>query len=157
MVTDTLPDARIAFQVISFTDGKGPLGYTELSETFFAQARGLADASNILPYFAGSGKTLARRYNDRVSSSASINPVYMGSYLAFILVVGLLAGFFVPKLPLDVPHRGFEVYSWIAAFHADELIGVGRNTGIARNMELDEIERRMGDLRFRYVNPPTSV
>ncbi|GLB33262.1 hypothetical protein LshimejAT787_0101460 [Lyophyllum shimeji] len=142
--------------VVSFTDGKGSLGYTELSEKFFAQARGLADASNVLPYFAGSGKTLARRYNDRVLSSASVNPVYMGTYVAFILVVGLVAGFFVPKLPLDVPHRGFEVYSWIAAFHADELIGVGSNTGIARNMELDEIEERMGDLKFRYVNTQES-
>ncbi|KAF8075860.1 hypothetical protein FPV67DRAFT_386387 [Lyophyllum atratum] len=142
--------------VVSYTDGKGPLGYTELSEIYFAQARGLADASNVLPYFVGSGKTVARRYHDQVSSSASVIPLYMGIYLAFILVIGLVAGFFVPKLPLDVPHRGFEVYSWIAAFHADELIGVGRNVPISRNMELDEIEQRMGDLRFRYVNPQTS-
>ncbi|RDB19547.1 hypothetical protein Hypma_013386 [Hypsizygus marmoreus] len=137
--------------VISYTDGSGPLGYTELSETFFAQARGLADASNILPYFSGTGKLLARRYPDRVLSSASVNPLYMSIYLLLVLIFGLLAGFFVPKLPLNVPHRGFEVYSWMAAFHADELVGERRNVGIARNMELDDIEHQMGELRFRYV------
>ncbi|KAG5651680.1 hypothetical protein H0H81_007841 [Sphagnurus paluster] len=140
-------------KMISFTDGEGPLGYTELSPALFAQARGLADGSNILPYFAGSGKTLARRYNDRVLSSASINPRHMAVYLTLILVLGLGAGFFVPKLPLNVPHRGFEVYSWMAAFHAEELIGESKTTGISRNLEIDEIAQQMGDLKFRYVNP----
>ncbi|KAG5639156.1 hypothetical protein H0H81_006415 [Sphagnurus paluster] len=153
-VPSLMPSLNVAPpQVVSFTDGKGALGYTQLSAERFAQVRGLADASNILPYFSGSGKILARRYDDLALSSASINPLPTGIYLGFILIIGLLAGFFVPKLPMDVPRRGFELYTWMAAFHADELVGEGRSTGIARNMELDEIAERLGDLKFRYVNP----
>ncbi|KAG6915381.1 hypothetical protein DXG01_011753 [Tephrocybe rancida] len=137
--------------VVSYADGKGPLGYTELSAPYFAQARGLADASNMLPYFTGSGELLARRYSDSILSGTWINPIYMGVYLTLILLLGLLAGFFVPRLPLDVPHRGFEVYSWMAAFHADELIEIGRAPGIERNLELHEIAEQMGDLKFRYI------
>ncbi|KAG5645260.1 hypothetical protein DXG03_006562 [Asterophora parasitica] len=141
--------------VVSFTDGKGPYGYTELSPEAFARARGLADAGNILPYFAGSGKQLARRYPDHVLTSASINPVYMGAYLGAIFIIGLLAGFFVPKLPFNIPHRGFEVYTWMAAFRADELRGEEASTGIARNLELDDIAEQMGELKFRYIHPHT--
>ncbi|KAG6853509.1 hypothetical protein C0991_003704 [Blastosporella zonata] len=141
--------------VVSFTGGKGPLGYTELSAPYFAQARGLADGSNILPYFAGTGDLLTRRYMDRVLSNTWINPVNMGIYLALIFVFGVLAGLFVPRLPLNVPHRGFEVYSWMAAFHADELTEIGRAPGIEKNLELDEIAELMGDLKFRYMELPT--
>ncbi|KAG6901638.1 hypothetical protein C0995_009739 [Termitomyces sp. Mi166 len=141
--------------VVSYTDGEGPLGYTELSAPYFAQARGLADASNILPYFAGTGEILARRYQDLVLSNTSINPLYMGVYLGLIFLLGILAGFFVPKLPLDVPHRGFEVYSWIAAFHADELMEIGGTPAIEKNLELHEIAQQVGDIKFRYVNPNT--
>lgn len=85
-------------------------------------------------------------------SSAHINPLHMCIYLLLVLFLGLLAALFVPKLPLDVPHRGFELYSWMAAFHADELIGEGRELGITRNMPLDAIAHQIGDLRFRINN-----
>lgn len=139
--------------MVFFTEGQGPLGYRELSAPYFAQARGLADASNILPYFAGTGDILTRRYQDLVLSSTSINPIYMGTYLGLILILGVIAGFFVPKLPLNVPHRGFEVYSWIAAFHADELMEIGGTSGIGKNLELHEIAQQAGDIKFRYMNP----
>ncbi|KAF9464263.1 hypothetical protein BDZ94DRAFT_1289419 [Collybia nuda] len=138
--------------VVGYTDGEGPMGYTELSASRFAHARGLADASNVLPYLVGSGDLVTRCYPDQVLSSARIYPLHMCIYLLLVLLLGLVAGFFVPKLPLDIPHRGFELYSWMAAFHADELVGEGREVGITRNMELDEIAGQMGDLRFRYVN-----
>jgi hypothetical protein len=137
-------------QIISFTSGSGVSGYTELSETLFAQARGVADATNLLPYFVGSGDTLARLYPDSVISDASFNPVYVSLYLLGMWILGLLGGLFVPKLPLNVPHRGFELYSWMAAFQADELVGTEGNMGITRNMELHEIAERLGELRFRY-------
>lgn len=76
----------------------------------------------------------------------------MSIYLLLVLFLGLVAALFVPKLPLDVPHRGFELYSWMAAFHADELVGEQPNSGITRNMPLGDIADQMGDLRFRYVN-----
>ncbi|KAG6816866.1 hypothetical protein H0H87_002187 [Tephrocybe sp. NHM501043] len=141
-------------KVVSYADGKGPLGYTELSAPYFAQARGLADASNMLPYFAGTGEILARRYSDRIISDTTLNPLFMSVYLAIIFLLGLLAGLFVPKLPLDIPHRGFEMYSWMAAFYADELIEIGRISGIQKKMELEEIAEQMGDLKFRYMDLP---
>jgi hypothetical protein len=67
-----------------------------------------------------------------------------------MLILGLLGGLFVPKLPLDVPHRGFELYSWMAAFHADELVVCERDMEITRNMEVHEIADRLGELKFRY-------
>lgn len=137
-------------QVISFTGGSGPKGYIELSPEYFAKARALADASNILPYFAGTGDALARCYPDRVLSSAHINPIQMAIALLSVLFVGIIAGMFVPRLPLSVPRRGFELYSWLAAFHADELVGE-RTSGISRHMELEEIEGQLGELKFRYT------
>lgn len=136
--------------MVSFTSGQGPSGYTELSEVYFAQARALADASNVLPYFAGSAGTVARCYPDRSLSSAHINRLQMIAFLAGVLVLGLLAGLFVPKLPLQVPRRGFEVYSWLAAFYGDELVGDYAKQNMPKNMDLKEIRERMGDLKFRY-------
>ncbi|KAF9448455.1 hypothetical protein P691DRAFT_775370 [Macrolepiota fuliginosa MF-IS2] len=164
---------------ISYTTGQGPYGYTSLSASLFEQARGLADANNMLPYFAGSGSILARTYPDRLLASAYIVREQMIIALAVIFVLGLMAAFSVPRLPLDVPRRGFGLYSWVAAFYADELVGVGKGvpgaaggTGkadhqsggagleggpgpiglpIGRRMEIEEIEQRVGDVRFRYV------
>jgi hypothetical protein len=75
----------------------------------------------------------------------------MSAYLAGLLLIGLVSAFFVPKLPLDVPHQGFNLYLWIAMFYADELVTQDRGA-ISRNMELEDIEKHVGDLRFRYVN-----
>ena len=83
-------------------------------------------------------------------STASFRPAYVSLYLLSMLTLGLLGGLFVPKLPLDVPHRGFELYSWMAAFHVDELVGTEGDIKIKRNMELHEIADRMGGLKFRY-------
>ncbi|KAG6878852.1 hypothetical protein C0992_007114 [Termitomyces sp. T32_za158] len=141
--------------VISFSGGQGLYDYKELSPSYFAQARGLADAGNLLPYFAGTGEILTRRYQDLVLSSTSVNPGYMGIYIGLIMVLGILAGLFVPKLPLNVPHRGFEVDSWIAAFHADELIEIGGTHGngieIEKNLDLHEIIQQVGDIKFRLI------
>ncbi|KAG6850014.1 hypothetical protein H0H93_002463 [Arthromyces matolae] len=144
-------------KTVSYTNGEGPLGYTQLSASYFAQARALADSTNILPYFAGSGQLLARQYSDNVLSNTWINPVYMGAYLSVIFVLGLLAGLFVPKLPLNVPHRGFEIYSWIAAFHAEELMEIGRSSGIGRNLELEEIAQQFGNVKFRHVTTDSHI
>ena len=138
-------------QVISFTGGQGPQGYTQLSASFFAQARALADASNVLPYFAGTGMSVARCYPDLILSDAHFNPGQTVGLLLVVLLVGLVAALFVPRLPLSVPRRGFELYSWMAAFHGDELVGAKDQIGIVKKMELKDIEQRVGDLKFRYV------
>ncbi|KAF8663578.1 hypothetical protein AX16_000922 [Volvariella volvacea WC 439] len=138
--------------IISYTGGSGPRGYTELSPSAFAQSRGLADASNMLPYFAGTGKTVARSYPDDVLSTASIRNIEMVAALAAVLLLGVTAGLCVPKLPLSVPRRNFEIYSWLAAFQADELVGARLASGFSRNLELKDIKNEMAELRFRYVN-----
>ncbi|SJL11073.1 uncharacterized protein ARMOST_14474 [Armillaria ostoyae] len=136
--------------LISFTNGSGPYGYTELSGELFAQARARADATNVLPYFAGSADTLARQYPDLVLAYAEIHTLYMVSLLITVLCVGVIAGFFVPTLPFHVPRRGFDVYSWLAAFRANELI-IGTDTkGIRKGMETKEMAKLMGDSRISY-------
>lgn len=76
----------------------------------------------------------------------------MAVVLASIFVIGLLAGLFVPKLPLGVPRRGFDIYTWIAVFHGDEMEGDRdwRERRDQKNMDLRDIEKNMGDVRFRY-------
>ncbi|KAJ3571183.1 hypothetical protein NP233_g3915 [Leucocoprinus birnbaumii] len=150
---------------ISYTSGSGPYGYTSLSAPLFAQAKALADANNILPYFAGTGDLLARVYPDRVVAYASILPLYMIITLVALFFLGLIAALCVPRLPMNVPRRGFELYSWVAAFYADELVGTGKGGAlpgqsgpgqaglpIGRRMELEDIEQHIGDVRFRYVS-----
>lgn len=96
---------------------------------------------------------MARKYQDLVLSNASINTPAMLAYLALVLLVGLIAGLFVPRLPLGMPRRGFELYTWMAAFHAGELVGESNEDEkrALRDMELHEIERAMGGLKFRYT------
>ncbi|KAG6867487.1 hypothetical protein C0993_002216 [Termitomyces sp. T159_Od127] len=128
------------------------LANVELTAPYFAQSRGLADVGNLLPYFAGNGEILTRRYQDLVLSSTYVNRIYMGIYIGLILLLGVLAGFFVPKLPLNVAHRDFEAYSLVAAFYADELVEIGGTTGnVEKNLDLHEIVHQVGDIRFRLI------
>ena len=161
-VTISFPGFLSILQIISFTDGSGARGYTSLSPAGFGRARGLAVATNLLPFFAGRGQILAQRYNDRVVSSAAVKVVPMIIYLFFILLMGLIAGLFVPRLPLNVPRRGFELFTWMTVFNAGELTRVpgtgsgedcepGRSFG-EKSPELDEVERKMGEMKFRYVS-----
>ncbi|KAK0237132.1 hypothetical protein EDD85DRAFT_770802 [Armillaria nabsnona] len=152
MIKDNGRDASYVSSptLISFTNGTGPYGYIELSGELFAQARARADATNVLPYFAGSADTLARQYPDLILACAEIHTLYMVSLLVTVLCVGVIAGFFVPTLPFHVPRRGFDVYSWLAAFHANGLI-VGTDTkGIRKGMETKEMAKLMGDSRISY-------
>ena len=97
---------------------------------------------------------MAQKYQDLVLPNASINTPAMLGYLAFVLLVGLIAGLFVPRLPLGMPRRGFELYTWMAAFQAGELVGeIDEHAGekeVSRNMELDEIESAVGGLKVKY-------
>lgn len=77
----------------------------------------------------------------------------MGCVLGIVLVLGLVAGLFVPKLPLQVPKRGFELYSWLAAFRGEELTMERSQLekGMEKSMDLQDMQKKMGDLRFRYA------
>lgn len=137
--------------LLSYTGGNGPNGYTSLSETLYAQARAMADARNVLPYFAGSGLLLAFQYPDSIVTSVAIFTVPFVVTLIIVCLVGVLAALFVPRLPLSVPRRGFGLYSWVAAFYAKEFVSE-RTPGIEKNMDLEEIEDQIGAVRFRYVS-----
>jgi len=137
-------------QLISFTGGDGPFGYTRLSEESYAKARALADAGNVLPYFAGSGLVVARRYDDQVVTNAVINNIFMAATILTAFLMGLISALFVPRLPLDVPRRGFDLYSWFSAFYAHELV-TERPAGISKDMDLKDIQDYTGELKFRYV------
>ena len=98
---------------------------------------------------------MAQQYHDLVLSNVYIDTPAMLGYLVFLLLIGLIAGLFVPRLPLGMPRRGFGLYTWIAAFQAGDLVGEidegGSEKKALKNMELDEIERTMKELKFRYT------
>lgn len=113
-------------------------------------ARGLADATNMLPYFSGSGQVLARQYHDQLITETSISLETMIPIIVAVFIMGMLSAFFVPKLPLETPRRGFDLYSWMTAFYAHELVAE-RSSGISKGFTLDEIHDRLGDVKFQYV------
>ncbi|KAK0467718.1 uncharacterized protein EV420DRAFT_1742822 [Desarmillaria tabescens] len=124
-------NGRDAFYVpsptlISFTNGTGPYGYTELSGELFAQARARADATNDLPIH-----------------------LHVNTPTLYLPTPGSTLCFFVPTLPFHVPRRGFDIYSWLAAFRANELIGTDTKS-IRKGMETKEMAKLMGDSRISY-------
>ncbi|KAF9464264.1 hypothetical protein BDZ94DRAFT_1256702 [Collybia nuda] len=104
----------------------------------------------MLPYLVGSRDAIARCYPDRALTSAHMSNLPISMYFLFIMVLGLIAGFFVPRLPLGIPRRDFELCARIVAFQADGLIGDGGDLCIVQNMELGVIANQIGDLRFQY-------
>ena len=117
---------------------------------YYAKARALVDAYNVLPYFAGSGLVIARRYDDQVVTSSSINNILMCMTILAVFLMGLISALFVPRLPLDVPRRGFDLYSWLSAFYGHELVAE-RPAGISKDMDLRDIVDQTSELKFRYV------
>ncbi|KAF8954430.1 hypothetical protein BDZ97DRAFT_1865139 [Flammula alnicola] len=136
--------------LISFTGGDGPYGYTSLSEVDYAKFRALADARNVLPYLAGSGLSVGRRYRDKIVTTTTINNLGMAILIVVVFLMGLISALFVPRLPLDMPRRGFDLYSWVSGFYAQELVAEAPG-GISKNMELEDLADLTSDLKFRYV------
>ena len=117
---------------------------------YYAKSRALADAGNVLPYFAGSGLVVARSYQDQVVTSPVIANIPMCMTILAVLLMGLISALFVPRLPLDVPRRGFDLYSWLSAFYVHELVAE-RPAEISKDMDLRDIKDHTSELRFRYV------
>ena len=116
---------------------------------YYAKARALADAGNVLPYFAGSGLVVARSYQDQVVTSPVINVIPACMTILAVLLMGLVSALFIPRLPLDVPRRGFDLYSWLSAFYAHELVPE-HPPAISKDMDLKDIIDHTSDLKFRY-------
>lgn len=103
----------MGFQTVSFTDGAGPQGYLQLSASRVATVRGETDASNVLPFLVGSATIAAQSFPDQTVAYVHFVPWQLATTLAGILVIGVIAGLFVPVLPMSVPRRGFGLYSWL--------------------------------------------
>jgi len=136
---------------VSFTGNVGPQGYTELSPIFYADVRGKADASNVLPFLSGTRPIVVRAYQDVVLASASFRPAVLAGVLGGTLLLGVLAGFLVPALPFDIPRRGFGLFSWVAALQGQELGGELVQNDIDRHMDLNELENILGEKRVHFI------
>ena len=136
---------------VSFTGNVGPRGYTELSPKFYADVRGKADASNVLPFLSGTRPVVVRAYRDVVLASASFRPGVLAGVLGITLLLGVIAGLFVPALPCDIPRRGFGLFSWVAALQGQELGGELTENDIHRHMELTELEKTLGEKRVHFI------
>ena len=136
---------------VSFTGDVGRKGYTELSPQFYADVRGKVDASNALPLLSGTRPIIVRAYKDVVLASASFNPYVLVGVLGIALLLGVLAGFFVPALPFDIPQRGFGMFSWVAVLHGQELGGEFWQDNDNRHVDLNELEKTLGEKRVYFI------
>ena len=134
-----------------FTGNIIPEDYTELSPQFYADLWGKVAALNTLPFLSGTGPIVVRAYKDEVLASASFNPYILGGVLGIVLVLGVLAGLFVPALPFDIPRRGFGLFSWVAVLHGRELGGKFWQDKVDRHMDLKELEKTLGEERVHFI------
>lgn len=141
--------------VVSFTSGAGPEGYTTLNATMFGTARARADAANVLPYLAGRGGLVARAFPDRTVAWARVGSVQLAVVLGVALVLGVIAGLCVPRLPRGVPRRDMSMWGWVAVLTADGLLDEthGRGAGVVdRHSEVEEVEKVFGGEKVRYTS-----
>lgn len=76
----------------------------------------------------GSGTLVAQRFPDQTIAYVQFVPWQLAATLGAVLVVGIIAGLFVPTLPMDVPRRSFGLYSWLTVLKSDASFLVYRNT-----------------------------
>ena len=115
----------------------------------------MADATNVLPYLAGSKTLVGRQYNDVVLATAHVDGVALATTLVVVLLTGYVAGLCVPRLPLGVPRRGFDLYTWFAVLIGDKLIGqipvATSEGGVGARMSINEVDRVLGDVNVVYL------
>jgi len=136
---------------VSFTGNVGPNGYTELSPQFYADVRGEIDASYALPFLSGTRPIVVRAYKDEILASASFNPYILSGVLGITLLLGALAGLFVPALPFDIPRRDFGLFSWVAVMYGQELGRAVWQDKVDRHMDLKELEKTLGEESVHFV------
>ena len=148
-------DSRLRYApsptTVSFTGNIGPEDYTELSPKFYADVRGKVDASNALPYLSGTRPIVVRAYKDVVLASAFFKPGILCGVLGIALLLGVLAGLFVPALPFNIPRRGFGLFSWIAVLYGQELGGGLGQDNVGRHADLKELEKTVGEERVHFI------
>jgi len=77
-------------------------------------------------------------------------PWQLATVLGVSLLLGLIAAFFLPTLPLDVPRRGFGLFSWIAALQGQELMSDVNKHGVGKLEELEELEKNLGEKKVHF-------
>ena len=135
---------------VLFTGNTGPEGYTKLSPQIYADVRGKVDASNVLPYLSGTRPIVVRAYKDVVLASASFKLAILCGVLGTALLLGVLAGLFVPALPFDIPRRGFGLFSWVAVLYGQELGGEFLQD-VNRHADLNELEETLGEKKVHFI------
>ena len=110
----------------------------------------------MLPFLAGTGPIVARVYPSRTLSSTGIDTLPMIIVNISLLILGFIACLCVPKLPLGVPRRGFDLLSWLAVLHEENIIGQlpilprGRVSTSHNRSTTDDIEEKLGDICVKY-------
>jgi len=141
--------------VVSFTSGNGPNGYTSLNTSMYAAARAAADATNVLPFLAGTKQIVGRRYADLILANASVNTIFAIIALGVILLVGIVSASCVPRLPFGVPQRGFDLLSWLSVLYGDNLSEQLPNDmkkgGLGEKVDTPTTKERIGRVRLRYA------
>lgn len=141
--------------MVSFSGGSGPSGYTSLSPSQYATARAFADATNVLPYLAGTKQIVGRRYSDLILATASVNVTFAVITLGVIFVVGIISASCVPRLPLGVPQRGFDLLSWLSVLYGDNLSAQLphdiRKGYLGAKVDTMTTKERIGDVRLLYA------
>ncbi|KDQ10056.1 hypothetical protein BOTBODRAFT_178430 [Botryobasidium botryosum FD-172 SS1] len=132
--------------VVSFTSGSGPSGYTQLDPAYVASTLGEADASNLLPYLVGSGLILAHEFPNTSTAWTEVHLEFLVLFTAVVLVAGILAGVFVPTLPLGLPRRDLSPVT-LATLRADGL--PWRTDPGWEDEELVELDERFGGAKLR--------
>jgi len=136
--------------IVSFTDGVGPSGYTELSPDRLANILGGFDAAYALPYLVGSAPVVAQQYEDETVAYVAYEMWQLIALLAFLWILGIVGELFVPALPHQVPRREFGAYSWLALFQSKEL-RFEATGDVDKMMRLDELEEKFSDKRVEFV------
>ena len=153
MLKDNDPQLRYTPSptTVSFTGNIGLDGYTELSPQIYADVRGKVGASSVLPFLSGTRPIVVRAYKDEFLASASFHPHVLCGVLGVVLLLGALAGLFVPALPLGIPRRGFGLFSWVAVLYGRELGGEFLQDNVNRHMDLDELEKTVGEEKVHFI------
>ena len=126
----------------------------------------MSDSTNVLPFLAGSKQLVARRFAVRTLAKANLLPWLTLTSLGGVWLAGVISGFTVPRLPLGVPPRGFDLMSWLAVLHGDGMVGSvpekvrkaqaekmneDGTPKLEEKMSLSELNKTMGEMRVRYV------
>ncbi|KAF8749769.1 hypothetical protein RHS01_09824 [Rhizoctonia solani] len=64
---------------------------------------------------------------------------------------GIHSRYFCTSFTSRTPRRDFGVYSWLAAIEGDAIVGIP--TGVGRYEHLEELQRRGGEVKVRYMAP----